>query len=109
MDFYSSSPTSSDTSIKSYEFSAPLTPWTWFKKFIKLDTVLDHLFGSLELNPTPRLNYKRDRQGEFYFEIYNPTTGQCLTFDSKEDVLEWFERQPSQQSEPDYFSDLPRR
>lgn len=109
MNFYNASSISSDTTIKLHKGLTTWNLWQWVMNFVQLDAILDKVCGSLDLCPAPQLCYKRARNGEFYFEIYHPTTNQCLTFDSEKDIREWFERQASQSTEPDYFKDLMRR
>jgi hypothetical protein len=109
MDSYNASPASSNTSLNLHNRSASLNLWQRFLQLTTLNDILDQIFNSLDLDSEPKVRCKRDRQGEFYFEVYTSTSGQRFTFDSEKDVREWFERQSMQRPEPNHFRDLMRR
>lgn len=39
----------------------------------------------------PKVWQKKDRKGNIYWRVYNPTTGYCGSFNSEEEVRMWLE------------------
>ncbi|WP_088890703.1 hypothetical protein [Leptolyngbya ohadii] len=51
------------------------------------DRLMQYCLG----NPEPRITLKRDRSGEHYWVVYDPTMNQSLTFWSAPEVRIWLE------------------
>jgi len=67
----------------------PRSPQTWQNGRLKRiwDRFVQYCLGYSE----PQITLKRDRSGEHYWSVYDPTTHQSLTFWSANEVRIWLE------------------
>ncbi|MBF2050935.1 MAG: hypothetical protein IGS54_26845 [Elainella sp. C42_A2020_010] len=69
-----------------------LTLWQFVYQRTGLNSALDQLAATLLRTPEPEVNWKTDRYGEPYLEIYDPATKKFHYFTSDQDALIWLER-----------------
>ena len=53
---------------------------------------LQHLWRYFSQRQEPKIWHKRDRYGNFYWLVYDPTTGHSSSFSSEKEVRVWLEQ-----------------
>ncbi|MCU0564975.1 MAG: hypothetical protein MUF49_00055 [Oculatellaceae cyanobacterium Prado106] len=53
---------------------------------------LQSLFSTLVTNSEPKIRLKQNRNGERYWQVYDPSTNYSTTFDSETAVRIWLEQ-----------------
>jgi hypothetical protein len=56
------------------------------------DRLLDFLLNTFGQTSEPKIRRKRDRDGNEYFRVYDPSTGMSSTFTSEQEVRIWLDR-----------------
>ncbi|MEC4892917.1 MAG: hypothetical protein SAL07_13035 [Oscillatoria sp. PMC 1051.18] len=59
---------------------------------IAKDIVWEYLLNITVRSSEPRIYEKRDRYGKTYWQVYDPVTNFCYSFDSENEVRIWLER-----------------
>jgi hypothetical protein len=52
----------------------------------------EKLLDKLSRSPEPQVTFRRDRQGNHYWEVFDPATGQTALLDSTPAVRMWLEQ-----------------
>jgi hypothetical protein len=69
-----------------------VSPRTKTKKLAVIQQLLKSVFTYFTHPSEPRIWKKCDRNGNFYFHIYDPVTGQFINLGSEQEVRCWLER-----------------
>lgn len=82
-------------SFDSYELPSKVEParlpWYSLPKLPNLGEIWQTWFSALSGNPEPRIYRKRDRYGNSYFQVYDPTTGLSSSFGTEKEVRIWLD------------------
>lgn len=87
-----------NTTMKNYELTSiqscePLAKTSFIQRsFAKFDRLWQALVRSIETSREPKVTWMRDRQGQSYFKIYDPVTGQHHYADSDQEARVWLEQ-----------------
>ncbi|MBD2066745.1 hypothetical protein H6F93_04260 [Leptolyngbya sp. FACHB-671] len=57
-----------------------------------LGQILSSILSILAGNEEPQISQKRDRSGEVFWRVYDPTTGESARFNSELEVRFWLEQ-----------------
>ena len=58
---------------------------------MNLHRILDTLVNAIANNSEPKVTQRCDRQGNCYYQVYDPVTGKSSTFGSEREIRYWLE------------------
>ncbi|HEY9700778.1 MAG TPA: hypothetical protein V6D10_26225 [Trichocoleus sp.] len=62
---------------------------------LDLQRILGHIVRFLSGSSEPQIQFKRDRLGNHFWRVYDPTTNQSTSFSSETEVRIWLEQRYS--------------
>lgn len=88
----SSFDTISELAERSHVQSSPLQKiWQDFVQKVLRDFLWQNFVNVMLRDAEPKVWQKRDRKGNFFFQVYDPRTGQVARFSSENEVRAWIE------------------
>lgn len=72
--------------------SAPVRIWQALGHCFRLGSLYQILFARLLNGSDPRILKRCDRQGNYYFEVYDPHNQERLNFSSEHEVRIWLDQ-----------------
>lgn len=57
-----------------------------------LNDLFQSFLNAASGNTEPKISQKRDRAGNLYFDVYDPTSGASMSFGSEHEIRTWIEQ-----------------
>jgi hypothetical protein len=86
------SPQSNFIFLSSYQLENSARSWQKSVKRPSLKGFWESLISRFVFGSEPRIDRMRDRNGNLYFHVYDPTTRQSRVFDSEHELRVWLDK-----------------